>query len=195
MLNYSNPLELLIATILSAQCTDERVNRITNTLFKKYSQVEDYARADPSTLMDEIRSAGFFRHKAQNIISCCQMLVERNEGKVPRSMKNLTALPGVGRKTANVILGNAFGIPGVVVDTHVGRVAGRIGLTANRDAEKIEFDLRAIVPQDEWTRFSHLLIFHGRRICAARKPRCNECPISKYCDYVTTHQTVITTTA
>ena len=182
-LTFSSPLELLIATILSAQCTDVRVNEVTATLFKKYRSAKDYAQADPSELEQDIRPTGFYRNKAKSIQKCCQALVGRFRGEVPKTLEEMVTLPGVGRKTANVILGNAFGIPGIVVDTHVHRVSQRIGLTKKDDAVKIEFDLMEVVPKEEWTHFSNLLIWHGRKTCAARKPLCDSCAIRKLCDY------------
>jgi endonuclease-3 len=182
-LKFSNALELLIATILSAQCTDVKVNQVTADLFKKYRSAKDYAGANLTELEEEIRPTGFYRNKAKAIHRCCQELVERFGGKVPKTLEELVTLPGVGRKTANVILGNAFRIPGIVVDTHVHRVSRRIGLTKNDDPVKIEFDLMEIVPQEEWTHFSNLLVWHGRRTCVARKPLCEICPIRKWCDY------------
>jgi len=180
---FSNPLELLIATILSAQCTDIKVNQVTENLFKKYRSVEDYAEANSTKLEEDIRPTGFYRNKAKSIQKCCQDLVKRFWGEVPKTLEELVTLPGVGRKTANVILGNAFGIPGIAVDTHVHRVSQRIGLTKKDDPFKIEFDLMEIVPKEEWTHFSNLLIWHGRRTCMARKPLCGTCPIRKLCDY------------
>ncbi len=180
-LNFSNPLELMVATILSAQCTDERVNKVTKDLFKKYKKVEDYAKVKPEVLEHTIRSTGFYRNKAKSIISCCKEIVETHGGKVPSTMEELVQLGGIGRKTANVILGNAFGIPGIVVDTHVKRVTYRLGLTRNQDPVKIEYDLMELVPQKEWTQFSHLLIFHGRYTCMARKPLCGECVVERLC--------------
>ena len=180
---FSNPLELLIATILSAQCTDIKVNQVTENLFKKYRSVEDYAEANSTKLEEDIRPTGFYRNKAKSIQNCCQDLVKRFWGEVPKTLEELVTLPGVGRKTANVILGNAFGIPGIAVDTHVHRVSQRIGLTKKDDPFKIEFDLMEIVPKEEWTHFSNLLIWHGRRTCMARKPLCGTCPIRKICDY------------
>jgi endonuclease-3 len=182
-LTFSSPLELLIATILSAQCTDVRVNEVTATLFKKYRSAKDYAQADLSELEQDIRPTGFYRNKAKSIQKCCQELVGRFGGEVPRTLEEMVTLPGVGRKTANVILGNTFGIPGIVVDTHVHRVSQRIGLTKKDDPVKIEFDLMEIVPKEEWTHFSNLLIWHGRRTCAARKPLCDSCAIRKLCDF------------
>jgi endonuclease-3 len=182
-LKFSNPLELLIATILSAQCTDVKVNQVTADLFEKYRAARDYAGSPLAKLEEEIRPTGFYRNKAKSIQKCCQELVKRFGGEVPKSLEELVTLPGVGRKTANVILGNAFGIPGIVVDTHVHRVNRRIGLTKNDDPVKIEFDLMEIVPKEEWTHFSNLLIWHGRRTCVARKPLCEICPIREWCDY------------
>lgn len=181
-LNYSSPLELLIATILSAQCTDKQVNIVTTELFKKYRRAEDFAQAKQEQLENDVRRIGFFRNKAKNIRACCQKLIERHGGEVPRSMDELTALDGVGRKTANVVLGNAFGINfGVVVDTHVSRLSQRLGLTRETTPEKIEQDLIKLVAQNEWTLFSHWLIWHGRRRCGARKPDCAGCEIAKLC--------------
>ena len=182
-LHYANPLELLIATTLSAQCTDERVNRVTKTLFKKLRTAKDFAEVPLSDLEEMIRPTGFYRNKAKNIKACCAALVEKHGGKVPGNMEALLQLPGIGRKTANVVLGSAFGIPGIVVDTHVKRVSGRIGLTTESDPVKIEFDLMALLPKKDWSDFSHQMIWHGRALCAARKPRCPECPLGKLCDY------------
>ena len=182
-LRSCNPFELLIATILSAQCTDVKVNQVTGALFKKYRSAKEYAKANLTELEEGIRPTGFYRNKAKSIQKCCQELVGRFGGEVPRTLEELVTLPGVGRKTANVILGNAFGIPGIVVDTHVQRVSQRIGLTKNDDPTKIEFDLMEIVPKEEWTHFSNLLIWHGRRTCVARKPLCEKCLIRKWCDY------------
>jgi endonuclease-3 len=182
-LKFSNPLELLIATILSAQCTDVKVNQVTVDLFKKYRLVKDYAESNLEKLEEEIRPTGFYRNKAKSIQKCCQELVKRFGGKIPNTLEELITLPGVGRKTANVILGNTFGIPGIVVDTHVQRVSQRIGLTKNNDPTKIEFDLMEIVPKEEWTHFSNLLVWHGRRTCTAKKPLCETCSIRKECNY------------
>ncbi|MCX8118887.1 MAG: endonuclease III [Desulfobacterota bacterium] len=182
-LNFSSPFELLIATILSAQCTDAKVNEVTKELFKKYRSPKDYAEADLKELEEDIRPTGFYRNKARALQRCCQELVNRFDGEVPNSLEALITLPGVGRKTANVILGNAFGIPGIAVDTHVQRVSRRIGLTKHEDPIKIEFDLMAAVPKEDWTRFSNLLIWHGRKTCGARKPLCDRCVIVKWCDY------------
>ncbi len=183
-LSFSNPLELLVATILSAQCTDVRVNLVTKSLFRKYPDAAAYAGADPSELEEDIRSTGFFRNKARNLIACGAVLVERHAGEVPRTLAELTALPGVGRKTANVVLGNIFGIPGMVVDTHVKRVAGRLGWTRQRDPEKIEQDLCRLLPEEKWTQTSHILIFHGRQICKAPTPLCSVCPVLANCPRV-----------
>jgi endonuclease III len=181
-LNFNNPLELLIATILSAQCTDKRVNLVTVELFRKHRSAADFSNAPLSELEQDIRTTGFYRNKAKNIQACCRKLVERHGGRVPRTMAELTLLDGVGRKTANVVLGNAFNInAGVVVDTHVARLSHRLGLTSQTDPEKIERDLVAIVPEEEWTMFSHWLIWHGRRRCGARKPDCAHCEIRELC--------------
>ncbi len=181
-LNYTNPLELLIATILSAQCTDKRVNIVTKDLFAKYRSARDYAGADLKELENDIKTTGFFRNKAKNIQACCQMLVEKHGSEVPRTMDELIALGGVGRKTANVVLGNAFNINvGVVVDTHVARLSHRLGLTRQTTPEKIEEDLQKLVPQEQWCLFSHLLIWHGRRRCLARLPDCPRCEVRDLC--------------
>jgi endonuclease-3 len=184
-LNWENPLELLVATMLSAQTTDVRVNMVTLKLFEKYRTAADYAGADPAQLEEDIRPTGFYRNKARSLQGMARALLERHGGEVPRTMAGLVALPGVGRKTANVVLGNAFGVDeGVVVDTHVRRVSGRLGLTEERDPEKIERDLIRVVPEGERTLFSHLLIFHGRRVCKARKPDCPGCVLSDVCPKV-----------
>ena len=181
-LDHADPLQLLIATILSAQCTDKRVNLVTKELFKKCRSAADYANAPLAELEQAVKSTGFFRNKAKNIQACCRKLIERHGGKVPRTMEELTQLDGVGRKTANVVLGNAFGINvGVVVDTHVMRLSQRLGLTKQKTPEKIELELMALVPQKQWTRFSHWLIWHGRRRCDARRPDCAHCEIKKLC--------------
>ncbi len=180
-LNSKNPLELLIATILSAQCTDARVNMVTKEVFKKYKSAADWAKADIKDIESDIRSTGFYRNKAISIKGVCAEVIERFNGKVPDTMEELVALPGVGRKTANVVLGNAFGVPAIACDTHVIRLSRRLGLSENSDAVKLEFDLAEIVPEENWTMFSHLLIFHGRNICKARKPDCENCPIAKFC--------------
>jgi endonuclease-3 len=181
-LNFANPFQLLVATILSAQCTDARVNLVTKDLFKKYCSVKDFAEADPAEFEEDIRSTGFFRNKTKSILGMAQALADNHRSRVPRTMEELVALPGVGRKTANVVLGNAFGIDeGVVVDTHVTRITNRLELTKHRDAVKIESDLIDIVPRTDWTLFPHLMIRHGREICQARKPRCEMCPINSSC--------------
>ena len=181
-LNWRNPLELLVATMLSAQTTDVRVNLVTETLFDKYPNATDYAGADPAELEEDIRPTGFFRNKARSLQGMARALLERHGGEVPRTMEELVALPGVGRKTANVVLGNAFGVDeGVVVDTHVRRVSGRLGLTGEKDPEKIERDLLQLVPEGERALFSHLLILHGRRVCKARKPDCPSCVLNDIC--------------
>jgi len=183
-LDFAGPLELLVATILSAQCTDERVNLVTPVLFARYRSARDFADADPAELETIIRPTGFYRNKTKSLIGMGRALVERHGGEVPRSMEELTAIPGVGRKTANVVLGNAFGInAGVVVDTHVTRIALRLGLTRQRDAVKIERDLMALVPKRHWTLFPHLMIHHGRAVCQARKPRCEICPVLTLCPF------------
>ena len=181
-LDHTEPLELLVATILSAQCTDARVNLVTKDLFRKYRTAGDYAAADPAVFEQEIRSTGFFRNKTKSVIGMAQALVERFEGAVPDSMEQLTTLPGVGRKTANVVLGNAFGKDeGIVVDTHVARIGKLLGLTRQTDPVKIELDLMKVVPKKRWTLFPHLLIHHGRAVCVARKPRCEICPLTQLC--------------
>ena len=180
-LNFKNPLQLLISTILSAQCTDVRVNMVTKDLFKKYQSPADWAKADLEQIESDIKSTGFFRNKAANIKGACTKIIEQYDGKVPDTMEQLLRLPGVGRKTANCVLGDAFGIPGITCDTHVIRLSRRLGLSENRDPVKLEFDLAEIVPKKNWTMFSHLLIFHGRNICKARKPNCSDCPIAKHC--------------
>ena len=181
MLNFTSPLELLVSTILSAQCTDEQVNKVTDNLFKKYRTAGDYAEAPLEEIEQDVRSTGFYRNKAKNLQQCCQQLVLQYNGEVPSKMEELTQLHGVGRKTANVVLGNVFGVPGIVIDTHVKRISGRLGLTEHDDPDKIEQDLVVIVPQEEWTLFSHLLAFHGRRTCDARQPLCMICPIGEWC--------------
>jgi endonuclease-3 len=181
-LSHTNPLQLLIATILSAQCTDQRVNLVTPALFARYRSAADYARAPVADLERGIRSTGFFRSKARNLKACCRALVERHAGKVPETMEELTRLAGVGRKTANVVLGNAFHInAGIVVDTHVTRLSRRLGLTKATDPVKIERDLIRLVPQEDWTLSSHWLISHGRRRCPARKPDCAGCELNAHC--------------
>ena len=180
-LRFVNPLELLVSTILSAQCTDVRVNMVTKDLFKKYKSAGDWAKADLKQIESEIRSTGFFRNKALNIKGACTKIAEQYGGKVPGTMDELLTLPGVGRKTANCVLGDAFGIPGITCDTHVIRLSRRLGLSENSDPVKLEFDLAEIVPKKNWTAFSHLIITHGRNVCMARKPNCPDCPIAKHC--------------
>ena len=180
-LKFVNSLELLIATILSAQCTDVRVNMVTPGLFKKYKSAKDWAKADIKQIESDIRSTGFYHNKAVSIKGACTKIIEQFGGKVPGTMAELVDLPGVGRKTANVVLGNAFGTPAIACDTHVIRLSRRLGLSENSDPVKLEFDLAEIVPKKSWTVFSHALILHGRNICKARKPDCENCPISKYC--------------
>jgi endonuclease III len=181
-LEYETPVQLLVATILSAQCTDKQVNLVTRSLFKKYPAAAHFAAADLSKLEEAIRPTGYFRNKAKNIKACCRKLVELHGGEVPRTLEELVALPGVGRKTANVVLGTAYGIPsGVVVDTHVGRITRRLGLTRHKDPVKVEQDLMQLVPRKEWIDFAHRLIHHGRRICFARKPRCGDCSMRRFC--------------
>lgn len=181
-LDFKNPLELMIATILSAQCTDARVNIVTKTLFKKYRQPQNYYRVPQKELEEDIRSTGFFRNKAKAIQSACKTIVEKFGGKVPKTMEDLTSLNGIGRKTANVILGNAYGIPsGIAVDTHVTRLSKRLGLSYSKTAEKIEQDLHQLVPKSDWILFPHLLIWHGRKVCQARSPKCEKCVLNKIC--------------
>ncbi len=181
-LNYRNPLELLIATILSAQCTDKQVNIVTARVFEKYKSAAEYARVPLEELQDDLKAIGLFRAKSKNIQACCRALEEHHNGQVPQTLEALTALAGVGRKTANVVLGNAFGInSGVVVDTHVARLSQRLGLTKETDPVKIEAVLSRLIPQKDWTLFSHWLIFHGRRRCGARSPDCTNCEITTLC--------------
>lgn len=180
-LDFTSPFELLIATVLSAQTTDVRVNMVTPTLFAKYPSPADLAAADRADVEAIIQSTGFFRAKTQSIIGLSQAIVERFGGEVPGRMKDLVTLPGVGRKTANVVLGNAFGVPGITVDTHFGRLARRFGWTTNTDADKVEADVAALIPRREWTILSHRLIWHGRRCCHARRPACGACPLARLC--------------
>ena len=181
-LDFKNPLQLLVATILSAQCTDKRVNLVTPKLFAKYRTAADYAHSRTPVFEKEIQSTGFFRNKTKSILGMAQALVERHGGRVPDTMEELVRLPGVGRKTANVVLGNAFGKnEGVVVDTHVQRITGLLRLTREKTPEKIEQDLMQLVPREKWTIFSHLIILHGRAVCIARRPRCDECVINRWC--------------
>ena len=188
-LNFQAPLELLVATILSAQCTDERVNIVTQGLFCKYRSAADYAQAPLADLEKDIHSTGFYRNKAKSIQNACRLLVQQYDSQVPQNIDQLVELPGVGRKTANVILGTAFGIAsGVVVDTHVTRLSHRLGLSQQKLAEKIEKDLMAVIPSKEWIAFSHRMIQHGRKVCIARKPKCDVCPFSKICPKVGVEQ-------
>ncbi|CAN5187557.1 endonuclease III [soil metagenome] len=188
-LHWTNPLELLVATILSAQTTDVQVNQVTGSLFEKYRTAREYAEADSSELEEDIRQTGFFRNKARSLQGMARALLEDHDGEVPRTMNELVKLPGVGRKTANVVLGNGFGIDeGVVVDTHVRRLSNRLGLSAERNPEKVERDLMQTVPKVDWTVFSHLLILHGRRICKSRKPDCPGCVLNDFCPSAGTFQ-------
>ncbi|MFP4159216.1 MAG: endonuclease III [Desulfobacterales bacterium] len=180
-LRHKSPFQLLVATILSAQCTDKQVNTATEKLFRHLKTPRDFAEADLETIEDMIRSTGFYKNKAKNIKNCAAQILERFDGQVPASIEKLVTLPGVGRKTANVVLGAAFGIPGMVVDTHVARISRRLDLTANRDPEKIEKDLMKIIPQDEWNDFSLRLVFFGRQVCTARKPDCPNCFLAHLC--------------
>jgi len=180
-LNFKNPLELLVATVLSAQCTDKRVNQVTPELFKKYPTVEKLASAPRADLEDVIKSTGFYRNKATSIQGLASAILENHQGKVPGELAELVKLPGVGRKTANVVLSNAFSVPGITVDTHVGRIARRLGWTANTDPVKVEYDLMEIFDPSDWTLLNHRLIFFGRRICHSRKPACGACPVAKLC--------------
>ena len=182
-LRFTTPLELLVATILAAQCTDERVNQVTQSLFQKYRRAEDYARADAAVFEGEIRSTGFFRAKTRSVLGMGRALVERHGGEVPRTLETLTSLPGVGRKTANVVLGNAFGVPGIAVDTHVFRVTQRLGLAKADDPDEVEAQLAEVVPRDAWTRFCHLIQAHGRQVCHARTPECPACPVRALCPW------------
>ena len=181
-LNYSNPIEILVATMLSAQTTDERVNIVTQNLFKKYRAPQDYANADIKELEQDIRSTGFYHNKARNLKKCCQLIVEKYHSQVPKTMNELLELSGVARKTANIVLYNSYGIiDGIAVDTHVRRVSQRLGLTEYDDPAKIEQDLMQITPKDKWMKLTDLLIFHGRQVCIARKPKCEMCVLNKFC--------------
>jgi endonuclease-3 len=180
-LHHENPLQLLVATILSAQCTDARVNLVTPGLFARFPNAKAFATAVPHELETAIQSTGFFRNKARSIRECCKQLVDQYGGKVPATMEELVKLPGIGRKTANVVLGSAYDIPGITVDTHVGRLSRRMGLTTETDPEKVERDLMRLIPKKDWTLFSHRMIFHGRQVCQARKPSCPECALNKVC--------------
>ncbi len=182
-LNFTNPLELLVATILSAQCTDKRVNEVTGQLFKKYRTAQDYAEADIKAFEQEIKPTGFYKNKARQVINCCKALVEKYNGKVPDTLEALTELPGVGRKTANVVLGSAFGKQAIAVDTHVLRVSNRLGLVHSDNPEKVEEELMKQIPRDKWTRFTLAMILHGRETCGAKKPRCGECILFDECEW------------
>ncbi len=182
-LTYTDPLQLMIATQLAAQCTDARVNIVTQSLYIKYVTVHDFANADLHELEEDIKSTGFYHNKAKNIINACKMIISDFDGKVPSNMEDLLKLPGVGRKTANLVLGDIFGIPGVVVDTHAGRLSNRMGFTSHKDPEKIEYDLMKVIPREHWSNFSHQLVYHGRAVCNARKPDCDACTIREFCDY------------
>lgn len=187
-LDHENPLQLMVATILSAQCTDVRVNVVTKSLFEEFRSVEDYATKPRALLEKQIQACGFYRQKAKNIISACKKIIEKHGGEVPRTLDELTELDGVGRKTANVILGTCFNTPGVVVDTHCRRLTNRLGFTRNQDPTKIEFDLMKIWEKEHWTLFSHYMVFHGRAVCNARAPQCSSCPIRALCPYPETRE-------
>ncbi len=180
-LNYKDAFQLLMATILAAQCTDERVNIVTKSLFQKYRTPADFDKADLNALEEEIRSTGFYHNKARSIIACCREILEKFNGQVPRTLEELTILPGVGRKTANIILGNAYGQQAIAVDTHVKRVTHRLGWAKSDDPDKIEFELMEVIPKERWTAACHSLVFHGRNICIAKGPKCKICPVSKLC--------------
>ncbi|HEY5583923.1 MAG TPA: endonuclease III [Ruminiclostridium sp.] len=182
-LEYNSPLQLLISTQLSAQCTDARVNIVAKNLYIKYNTAEDFANADIKELEEAVKSTGFYRNKSKNIKACCRILFDKYNGKIPDSMEELLELPGVGRKTANLVLYEIYGIQGIIVDTHAKRLSKRIGLTKNEDPEKIEYDLQKIVPKSRWADFCHELVYHGREVCKARKPDCENCEINKFCTY------------
>lgn len=182
-LNHSNPLELLVATILAAQCTDERVNQVTPSLFRKYPNAQAYFDAPREDLEQDIHSCGFYRNKAKNIQSMCRELLERHGGQVPGTMEELLRLAGVGRKTANVLLGECFGAPGIIVDTHCGRIARRLGFTTQEEPAKVERDLMNLLPKERWRTFSHCMVFHGRAMCQARAPQCPRCPVREWCPF------------
>jgi len=184
-LEYHSPLQLLISTQLAAQCTDARVNIVAKNLYNKYKTAEDFANADLEELEADVKSTGFYRNKSKNIIACCKILVEKYNGKIPDNMDQLLELPGVGRKTANLVLYEIYGVQGIVVDTHAKRLSNRIGLSKNDDPEKIEYDLQKIVPKSRWADFCHKLVFHGREVCKARKPECQNCEIRQFCNYYT----------
>lgn len=180
---HRNPFELLIATVLSAQTTDKKVNQVTERLFVKYKTPQNFANLKQEELEKEIREIGLYKNKAKNIIALCKMLIDEYDGQVPKSKEELVKLPGVGRKTANVVVSNAFGVPAIAVDTHVFRVSNRIGLANSEDVTKTEEQLMEVIPKERWSKAHHLLIFHGRRTCIARKPKCEECPVASYCNY------------
>lgn len=182
-LNFNSPYELMVATILSAQCTDVRVNKVTEELYKEYNTPEKMIELTEEQLGEKIKSCGFYNNKSKNILGATKLLIEKYNGIVPSTMEQLTSLPGVGRKTANVVLSNAFGVPAIAVDTHVFRVSNRIGLASSKNVEDTEIQLMKNIPQKQWSKSHHLLIFHGRNICIARKPKCDICPINGYCDY------------
>lgn len=186
-LDYKNPLHLMIATQLAAQCTDARVNMVTPALYARYNTAEDFMNADREALEGLIRSTGFFRNKAKNIIACCTMLVKDFDSEIPNNMKDLLKLPGVGRKTANLVLGDAFGIPGIVIDTHAGRLSRRLGFTTETDPAKVEKDLIKIIPKDKWIILGHWFVDHGRAVCNSRNPKCETCSFAPLCDY---HKTI-----
>ncbi len=187
-LDHGEPLELLIATILSAQCTDERVNKTTPALFKRFKTAKDFATAPQKELEKYIKSCGFYKNKATNIIGACKKIVEEHRGEVPRTLEELVELPGVGRKTANVVLGTIFGVPGVVVDTHCGRIARRLGFTKQEDPTKVEHDLMKVWPEEIWSLNSHLFVYHGRAVCFARGPKCSVCPVRELCPFPDTRE-------
>jgi endonuclease-3 len=187
-LDFRSPLELLISTILAAQCTDERVNIVTKDLFKKYQKPEDYLAVEQEALEKDIQSCGFYRNKAKNIRGACEKILNTFQGRVPGTMDELLQLDGVGRKTANVILGECFGVPGIIVDTHCGRLARRLGFTKHDDPGKVEQDLMRIVAKENWTMFSHCMVFHGRAICVARSPKCSACPVADLCPFPNTKE-------
>ncbi len=185
-LDYVNPLHLMIATQLAAQCTDARVNMVTPALYARYNTAEDFMHADREVLEGMIRSTGFFRNKAKNIIACCTMLVKEFNNEIPQNMENLLKLPGVGRKTANLVLGDAFGIPGIVIDTHAGRLSRRLGFTKETDPAKVEKDLMKIIPEEKWIILGHWFVDHGRAVCNSRSPKCENCMLAPMCDYYKT---------
>ena len=180
-LEFGTPLQLLISTQLAAQCTDERVNIVTKTLYQKYKSVSDFANANITEFENDIRSTGFFRNKAKNIINCCKKLISDYNSEVPSTMEELLKLPGVGRKTANIVLGDVYNVPGIVVDTHAGRLSRRMGLTKETDPTKVEYELMKIIPKDHWTKYGHQLVLHGRAVCRSQKPNCQKCTINKIC--------------